>query len=205
MGDDAASNLFVARMLALPPRNETKILVRPMKSPSRFRVTVLLIVLVPVHANGQVADVHRTWLGVWKLNPQQSTFDDRAPAVVQGQILTIEATRDALILTGDTTLRDGRRVHEVAKVSLNGEPTIGPGGVVTVFKAIDRSSFDIIITVTTPAIGDATGANRFVFAPDGRSLVETKTQTRRVALPSSETRTGTEAETVSVLVFERQQ
>jgi hypothetical protein len=178
-----------------------------MKSPSRFRLTVLLIVLGPLHANGQVEDVHRAWLGVWKLNPQQSTFDDRAPVVVQGQTLTIEATRDALILTGDTTLRDGRRVHEVAKVSLNGEPTIGPGGVVTVFKAIDRSSFDIIMTGTNPAVGEATGANRFVFALDGRSLVETKTQTRRAAVPSGQDApTGAEAETVtSVLVFERQQ
>ena len=177
-----------------------------MKSPSRFRVTVLLIVLGPWHANGQVAEAHRAWLGVWKLNPQQSTVDDRAPVVVLGQTLTIEATRDALILTGDTTLRDGRRVHEVAKVNLNGEPTIGPGGVVTVFKAIDRSRFDIIITVTNPAIGEATGVNRFVFAPDGSSVVETKTQIRRAAVPSGQDApTRAEAETVtSVLVFERQ-
>jgi hypothetical protein len=177
-----------------------------MKSPSRF-VSFLLIVLGPLHANGQVADVPRAWLGVWKLNPQQSTFDERALVVVQGQTLTIEATRDALTLTGETRLRDGRRASEVAKVNLNGEPTIGPGGVVTVFKAIDRSSFDIIITLTNPGIGEATGVNRFAFSPDGRSLVETKTQTRRAGVPSVQgAPTGAEAKTVtSVLVFERQE
>ena len=121
--------------------------------------------------------------------------------------MTIEATGDALTLTGNTTLRDGRHVPEAAKVNLNGEPTIGPGGVVTVFKAIDRWTFDIIVTLTSPAIGDVTGVNRFVFWPDGRSLVETKTQTRRESVPAGQASSkSAEAATVkSVLVFERQE
>jgi hypothetical protein len=177
-----------------------------MKSPNCLRVATLLILLGPLHVIGEVADAPRAWLGIWKLNPQQSTFDEHASVVVQGQTLKIDATPDALTLTGDTILRDGRRVPEVAKVSLNGEPTIGPDGVVTVFKAIDRSSFDIVVTVTNPAIGEATGLNRFVFSPDGQSLVETKTQTRRTAIPSGQgalqgAETGT---TTSVLVFARQ-
>ena len=178
-----------------------------MSSPCRLGVVLLLILLGPLHAIGQVVEVPRAWLGVWKLNPQQSTFDERAPVVVQGQTLTIEATGDALTLTGNTTLRDGRRVPEVAKMNLNGEPTVGPGGVVTVFKAIDGSTFDIIVTLTSPAIGEARGVNRFVFSPDGRSLVETKTQTLREAVPAGQAGPkGAEAGPVtSVLVFERQE
>ena len=175
---------------------------------SRCRLGAFLLVLLgPLHAIGQVAEVSQAWLGVWKLNPQRSTFDERAAVVAQGQTLTIGATSDALTLTATTTLRDGRGVQEAARVNLNGEPTIGPGGVVTVFKAIDRSTFDIIVTLTGPAIGEVTGANRFVFSPDGRSMVETKTQTRRGAVPAGQAvPKGSEAETVtSVLVFERQE
>lgn len=178
-----------------------------MNSHCRLAGAFLLVLLGPLHAIGQVADVPQAWLGIWKLNPQQSTFDERAPVVAQGQTLTIEATGDALTLTGNTTLRDGRRVLDAARVNLNGEPTIGPGGVVTVFKALDRSTFDIIVTLTSPAIGVATGVNRFVFSPNGRSLVETKTQTRREAVPEGQAvAKGAEAGAVtSVLVFERQE
>jgi len=178
-----------------------------MSSPRRPGVVLLLVLLGPLHAIGQVVDVPRAWLGVWKLNSEQSTFDARASVVVQGQTLTIEAIGDALTLTGDTTLRDGRRVPEVARINLNGEPTIGPGGAVTVFKAIDRSTFDIIVTLTSPAIGEATGVNHFVFSPDGRSLVETKTQTLREAVPAGQGGPkGAEAAPVtSVFVFERQE
>jgi hypothetical protein len=179
-----------------------------MNSPCRHGVALLLVLLLgPFHVIGQVADVPRAWLGVWKLNPQQSSFDERAPVVVQGQTLTIEASGDALTVTGNTTLRDGRRIPEVVKINLNAEPTMSPGGVVTVFKAIDRSTFDIIVTLTSPAIGEARGVNRFVFSPDGRSLVETKTQTRRAAVPAGQAGpTGAETATVtSVLVFERQE
>jgi hypothetical protein len=173
-----------------------------MNSRNRLGAAFLLVLLWP-----QAADVPQAWLGVWKLNPQQSTFDERAPVVVQGQTLTIEATGETLTITGNTTLRDGRRVPEAAKVNLNGEPSIGPGGVVTVFKAIDRSTFDIIVTLTSPAIGEVTGMNRFVFSPDGRSLVETKTQTRREAVPAGQAvPKGADAGPVtSVLVFERQE
>jgi hypothetical protein len=175
---------------------------------SRCRLGVFLLVLLgPLHAIGQVADVSQVWLGVWKLNPRRSTFDERAPVVAQGQTLTIGATSDALTVTGITTLRDGRRVPEAASVNLNGNPTIGPGGVVTVFKAIDRSTFDIIVTLTGPASGEVTSVNRFVFSPDGRSLVETKTQTRRATVPAGQAApNGSEPGTMtSVLVFERQE
>jgi hypothetical protein len=93
--------------------------------------------------------------------------------------LKIAATDESVIVTGDTTLRDGRRLSETAEVKRNGAPTAGPGGTVAVFKAIDRASFEIVVTVKSSAIGEGTGVNRFVFSPDGRSLVETKIQTRR--------------------------
>ena len=63
------------------------------------------------------------------------------------------------------------------------------------------------MTVKSSAIGEGTGVNRFVFSPDGRSLVETKTQTRREAVPAGQAvAKGAEAGRVtSVLVFERQE
>jgi hypothetical protein len=174
---------------------------------SRCCVAVFLLLLVPSGAIGQVANASQAWLGVWKLNPQQSTFDERAPIVARAQTLTIGSTSDALTLAATTTLREGRRVSEAASVNLNGKPTIGPVDVVTVFKAIDLSTFEILVTLTGPASGEVTGVNRFVFSPDGRSLVETKTQTRRTPpsagqAPPQESEPGT---ITSVLIFERQE
>ena len=168
-------------------------------------VAALLALLGGSSAVAQGADVQPAWLGVWKLNPQRSTFDERALVVPQGQVLKIEATDEHVIVTGDTTLRDGRRVAEMAQVKRNGEPTMGPGGTVAVFKALDRASFEIVVSVQSSAIGEATGVNRFVFSPDGRSLVETKTQTRRgVGTAGRGTLLETEIRPVSsVLVFER--
>jgi len=176
-----------------------------MTCPSLLSVGILLSMLTCSPAAGQVAGVPRAWLGVWKMNLQRSTFDERAPVVVQEQALTIEATSEALILTAETTLRDGRRVSEAANLAPNGEATIGPGGVATVFKATDSSSFDVIVSLTSPAAGELMGLNRFVFSADGRSLVETKTQTRRESLAGGQGLPPA-ADTVRfVLVFERQE
>ena len=171
-------------------------------------VAALLALLGDSSAVAQDVDVQQAWLGIWKLNPQRSTFAEGAPVVVRGQVLKIAATDESVIVTGDTTLRDGRRLSETAEVKRNGAPSAGPGGTVAVFKALDRDSFEIVVTVKSSAIGEGTGVNRFVFSPDGRSLVETKTQTRRPeAVPAGQAvAKAAEGGTVtSVLVFERQE
>jgi hypothetical protein len=108
-------------------------------------VAVLLALLGESSAVvAQDVDVQQAWLGIWTLNPQQSTFGEHAPVVVRGQVLKIAATDESVIVTGDTTLRDGRRLSETAEVKRNGAPTAGPGGTVAVFKAstapVSRSS-----------------------------------------------------------------
>ena len=105
-----------------------------------------------------------------------------------GQALKIDSGPETLVLSGDTTLPDGRHVPEVTTLRLDGKETTMPGGFQVVFKGIDDVTFEIIVTL--PGVG--AGVNRFVFSSDGKTLVETKTQTLR----------GSRA--TSVLTFERQ-
>ena len=173
---------------------------------NRLGVVGVVVLLGSASAGGQIADVPGAWLGVWKLNPQRSTFDTRAPVIVQAQTLKIEATGGTLILKGDTILLDGRRVSEVAQVKLNGETTTGPGGLEAVFKALDRESFEIVVTTKDASLWGATGVNRFVFSSDGRSLVETKTQMRRGTDAGQGRPSVPDVGAVrTVLIFERQE
>lgn len=138
-------------------------------------------------ASSLVTSVPSAWIGVWKLNLSQSTFGPGTPAIV-GQTLKIDGGPETLVLSGDTTLLDGRHVPEVTTLRLDGKETTMPGGFQIVFKGIDDVTFEIIVTL--PGVG--AGVNRFVFSSDGKALVETKTQTVR----------GSTA--TSVLTFERQ-
>ena len=151
------------------------------------RLVFLLILSSLPPAFGQVAPVPPNWRGVWQLVPSRSTFDSRMPAIL-GQTLTIDADGESLTLTGDTTLPDGRHVPEVTSLRLDGNETTIPGGIEVVFKRIDDVSFEVIVML--PTVG--AGVNRFVFSADGKTLVETKTQTLRGATSTS------------VLNFERQ-
>jgi hypothetical protein len=127
--------------------------------------------------------------------------------LTNGRLLTIEVTGEALTLAATTILQDGRPVSEAPSLNLDGEPTIGSGGVATVFKAIDRSTFEITMTLTGSASGEVTGVNRFAFSPDGRSLVETKTQSRRTTAATRQAapQESGQGPVTSVLVFERQE
>jgi hypothetical protein len=107
---------------------------------------------------------------------------------VSGQTLKIDETSESLVLTADTTLPDGRHVPEVTSLRRDGKESTMPGGILIAFRKLDDVSFEVIVTL--PGVG--TGVNRFAFSADGKTLVETKTQTLQGSTSTS------------VLTFERQ-
>ena len=105
-----------------------------------------------------------------------------------GQTLKIDETSESLVLTADTTLPDGRHVSELTNLRRDGKESTMPGGILVTFKKLDDVSFEVIVRL--PGVG--TGVNRFAFSSDGKTLVETKTQTLQGSTSTS------------VLTFERQ-
>jgi hypothetical protein len=123
---------------------------------------------------------------------------------ITDQTLTLSANQTELIVTGDTTLQDGRHVAETSRVRLDGKETVIATGINASFKRTDETSFEITITANTAA-GKGVGVNQFAFSPDGKILTETKTQTLKAAIPegSDPEKAPVLKTTRSVLIFEK--
>lgn len=167
---------------------------------------ILWLLLGTCLAGSQDSLIPNTWLGVWKLNPTKSSFDKQALVTITDQMLTLSATQTELIVTGDTTLPDGRHLAETSRVQLNGKKTVVATDITASYKRIDEQSFEITVTANLPA-GKGVGVNQFVFSPDGKTLTEKKIQTLKAAVPE-----GGDPEKAqvlktskSVLIFEKKE
>jgi hypothetical protein len=114
-----------------------------------------------------------------------------------------------LILSADIdiVLPDGkgpRRIHEENSLGLDGQETV-MGPVSLSFKRLDDSTFDIISKLNTKGDHIFGEVSHSAVSPDGKSLIETKTQSEREAEPKGEDKsTGAVLRTsTSVLVFSK--
>jgi hypothetical protein len=148
------------------------------------------------------------WLGTWTLDPQRSTFGTSlvpgAPAglSIVSQILTIKQTEREIQLAGETVLSNSDRTfHDDTRLSLDGKETIA-GPISLSFKQIDDANFEIVSRSRTSTL---TELSRFAFSADGKTLVETKTQTDTAGPGADKGANPSIRISVTVLVFNRTQ
>jgi hypothetical protein len=160
---------------------------------------------------GQKADIPK-WAGTWELDVQESSFErilfPGAPVdfTLLSQRTELEQATDKLKMSADIVYSDAsgpHKVHEESSLSLDGQETvIGPGSLS--FRRMDDSSFDIISRLNTKNtnVGEV---SHFAVSSDGQTLTETKTQTKREAVPDdADKNSGAVIRTsISVLVFRK--
>jgi hypothetical protein len=117
----------------------------------------------------------------------------------------LEQATDRLKMSADVVYSDANgahKVHEESSLGLDGQETvIGPGSLS--FRRIDDSTFDIIsrLTAKNTNVGEV---SHFAVSSDGQTLTETKTQTKREAVPQdAEKNSGAVETSISVLVFRK--
>ena len=143
--------------------------------------------------------------------PKIDLRDDLVPDAPVGfkvgsQTLSIKQTAQEIRLSGETVFSDSNgshSAHDDTSLSLDGkEALVGP--ISLSFRRIDDSTFDIVskININSRNFGEA---SRFSFSSDGRTLIETKTQTEREVSPEHvNNATGEVIRTsTSVLVFSK--
>ena len=162
-------------------------------------------------AFSQAATVPSKWIRAWTLDLKESTigpiWGSGLPEGVTpvSQTLKIEETSGKMKLSADTVLTGFQPVHDESRISLDGkEMGVGNGGSVSSRK-IDDSTFDVVVKVNGKDTGNHVGENRFVFSPDGRTLIETKTHTEREVVPdgADQTKSLLIKTSTSVLVFNK--
>jgi hypothetical protein len=177
-----------------------------------FFVVCALTVVCSIVLVGQTVSVPAKWIGTWELNVSESTLGKilvpGAPPelAIVGQRLRIEQSGQAIRLSGDTVISDSggaHSLHEDTALSLDGSETVlGPFSLS--FRPIDSSNFEVTSKVNIPGsnVGEL---SRFSFSPDGGTLTETKTQTKREAVPAgADTAAGAVIKTSKfVLVFSK--
>ena len=149
----------------------------------------------------------KTWIGTWKLNLEKSSiavFPALDPKLkLLNQTLKFEEAGGKLKLIGDTVLSDGSSSHEEENLALDGKEVILADRKIS-SKIIDANHFEIIVEVSN-STANGVGVNRFGFSDDGKTLIETKVQTKRGVVPEGTDPTngvliGT---STSVLVFDK--
>jgi len=162
-------------------------------------------------AFSQAATVPSKWIGTWTLDLKKSTIGAIwGPGLPEGvspvsQTLKIEKTSAQMKLSGETVLTGFQPVHDETSLNLDGkEIALGNGASVSSRK-IDDSTFDVVVRVSGKDRGNHVGENRFVFSPDGKTLIETKTHTEREVVPdvADQTKGPLIKTSTSVLVFNK--
>jgi len=176
----------------------------------RLFAVCLLAVVVDALALGQPAAVPARWIGTWVLSLPESKVDKiLGPGLplggltLTGQTLKIESAAGHMKVTSDTDLAEiPRPAHEEFGLNLNHGEGIFPG---LSFKRIDDSTFDVILSINNQQLGNDVGENHFVFSADGKTLTETKVQTKREFVPegTDQTKAKVIATATMVLVFHK--
>jgi hypothetical protein len=150
-------------------------------------------------------------VGTWALNVQKSTFGTILLPGFAGfkagsQTLTIKQSAGEITLSGETVFSDSRgshSSHDDSSLSLDGRETVA-GPVSLSVRRIDDSTFEIVskANISKRNFGEL---SRFSFSSDGRTLIETKTQTEREVVPAGvdESTGAVIRASTSVLVFNR--
>src|SRR5262245_49973241 len=109
-------------------------------------------------ALAQAPDVPIKWLGTWTLDPSESKIAPvwgpgvpTSGVTVLGQTLTIAVKSGRITITSDTRTLEMAIVHESQDLGLDNQ---------AVFKRIDGSIFEIILSVNHKALGNHRGENR---------------------------------------------
>jgi hypothetical protein len=150
----------------------------------------------------------KTWIGTWKLNLEKSdigVFAALGPTVkIVNQTLKVEEKDGKVRFIGDTVLSDGSSSHDELNIDLDGKETVLADGTTISSKRVDGNAFDIVVKIASK-VANGVGVNHFEFSADGRTLIETKVQTKRGVVPE-----GTDpakgvliGTSTSVLVFDK--
>jgi hypothetical protein len=129
-----------------------------------------------------------------------------ADLAIVSQTLRLEQIDRAIRLSGETVTSDksgSHSSHDDNSLSLDGKETaVGP--ISLSFMPIDASTFEIVSSLNIKD-RNLEEVSRFSFSSDGRTLIETKTQTEREPGPeSADKATGAVIRTsISVLVFSK--
>jgi len=161
---------------------------------------------------GQTPSVPAEWVGVWRLNPEESKFGavwgpgmPEGGLTFTGQTLKIAVTAARLKITGDTITSELGSLHEESDVNLDGKETVLPPGLIISLRRIDDRAFDLIVRINNKGTGNHVGENHFVFSADGQRLTETKTHTEREVVPegTDQTQSAVIRTSTTVLIFYR--
>ena len=170
----------------------------------------MIVVLATACVMSGQSPARPKWVGSWILDAEKSTLGPfLAPVApeglrVIGQTIKIEQTAKEIKIVGDTVMSNRSSYHDDTSLSLDGAETVVAPGFTLSFRRIDDSAFDIIGKATARNSTIAT-VSHFVFSSDGRTLTETKNQSKREVVPDGDTRaTGAVIGTSSsVLVFNK--
>src|SRR5579864_3695167 len=148
---------------------------KPMR---RLLRTSWLVFASALAAFSQAATLPSKWIGTWTLDLKKSTIGPIwGPGLPEGvapvsQTLKIEEMFGQMKLSGDTVLTGFPPIHDETNLNPDGKETVIGRGASVLFRKLDDSTFDIIVKANSKDTGNHMGENRFVFSPDGKTLIE---------------------------------